>query len=272
MPSVQRILATRIATGARASPRSPLLVGICGAQGSGKTTVSAQIQALLQGDGLKVVVLSIDDLYLTRETRAELGKRVHPLLQTRGVPGTHDVELGLAVIEALGHAGTVSIPEFDKSSDDRVPSTKWRQVDAPVDIIILEGWCVGATPQSESALLTPINDWERTFDPDGAWRRFVNQSLAGRYQRLFSRIDLLILLKSPAFDVVFGWRLEQEQKLRETVEKQGRHAAHVMSDTEVLHFISHYERLTRHILNEMPARADVLVALDTSRQPTVLRL
>jgi len=246
-------------------------VGICGAQGSGKSTLSAELKVLLENDGLKVVVLSIDDLYFTRETRLELASNVHPLLRTRGVPGTHDVELGLAVLDALGRSGTVSIPAFDKSHDDRVPATQWLEVRAPVDVILFEGWCVGATPQSESSLLVPINDWERKFDPQGVWRRFVNESLAGIYQQLFSRIDLLILLKAPAFDVVFGWRLEQEQRLRETLAKRGRHSAHVMSDTEVLHFISHYERLTRHILDEMPSRADILVALDVARQASVVR-
>jgi D-glycerate 3-kinase len=248
-----------------------LFVGICGAQGSGKTTISEAIRVLLEKDGLKVVVLSIDDLYFTRETRAELAETVHPLLRTRGVPGTHDVELGLAVLNALGGVGRVSIPAFDKSRDDRVPTTQWRHIDAPVDVFVLEGWCVGATPESASALLTPMNDWEREFDPDGTWRRFVNDSLAARYQILFSRIDLLILLKAPTFDVVFGWRLEQEKKLREMLAQQGRHSQHVMSDTDLVHFISHYERLTRHIMVEMPSRADILVALDSERRTTIVR-
>jgi D-glycerate 3-kinase len=271
MPSVQEALATHIANRAHSGSAVPFLVGICGAQGSGKTTLSEQIRVLLQDDGLTVVVLSIDDLYFSREVRRELGESVHPLLRTRGVPGTHDVELGLAVVDALGVAGSVSIPAFDKACDDRVPSTQWRQVDAPVDVLILEGWCVGAMPECESALLTPLNQWEREFDPHGIWRRFVNASLAGRYQSLYSRIDLLILLKAPAFDVVFGWRLEQEKKLRETLAQQGRDADHVMSDTEILQFISHYERLTRHILEEMPSRADVLVTLDRERRATIVR-
>jgi D-glycerate 3-kinase len=246
-------------------------VGICGAQGSGKSTLAGELRVLLEDDGLKVVVLSIDDLYLTREMRAELGKSVHPLLRTRGVPGTHDIELGLRVLDALGGAGRVAIPAFDKSRDDRLLPTQWPQIQAPVDIILFEGWCVGAAPEPPSSLLTPMNDWEREFDPEGTWRRFVNAALAGRYQAMFSRIDLLILLEAPAFDVVFGWRLEQEQKLRETLTKQGRDSAHTMSDADVLQFTRHYERLTRHILTEMPARADILVALDRQRKATIVR-
>jgi len=267
--TVQQTLAAHIKNSARTTSHVPLLVGICGAQGSGKTTMSAEIRALLEQDGLRVVVLSIDDLYFTREARRELGERVHPLLRTRGVPGTHDVELGMAVVNALGGTGSVSIPAFDKSRDDCVPTSQWRRVDAPVDILILEGWCVGATPQSDSALFAPISDWEREFDPHGTWRRFVNDSLADRYQLLFSRIDLLILLKAPSFDVVFGWRLEQEHSLRSTLAQRGEYSEHVMSDTAILHFISHYERLTRHILEEMPSRADIVVTLDRERHATV---
>jgi D-glycerate 3-kinase len=269
--TIQHTLAVHIANRAKVSTHAPLLVGICGAQGSGKTTIADEIRVLLKQGGLKVVVLSIDDLYLTREARAELGKTVHPLLRTRGVPGTHDVELGLAFLDALGGVGRVPIPAFDKSRDDRVPATQWRHVDAPVDVVILEGWCVGAIPENASALLTPINDWEREFDPDGTWRRFVNDALAGRYQVLFSRIDLLILLKAPTFDVVFGWRLEQEKKLQETLAQQGQRSEHIMSETDLLHFISHYERLTRHIMVEMPSRADILVALDSKRRSTIVR-
>lgn len=259
-------LAEYIATQATARGAC-LTVGICGSQGSGKTTLAASLQELLKARGLAVAVISIDDLYLPRQQRFALAESVHPLLRTRGVPGTHDVELGLQTLHALTASGSVAIPSFDKSRDDRRPRNAWPTVQAPMDVILLEGWCVGAVPQDPVCLSEPVNALERQSDADGTWRRFVNDSLAGRYQQLFARLDSLILLKAPGFEAVYGWRLEQEQKLREQVEAQGGDPSRVMSDVQVREFISHYERLTRHILDEMPARAEVVVSLDETRQP-----
>lgn len=257
-------LAAHIAAAAR-QRSSSLMVGLCGAQGSGKSTRAAQLQSLLENQRIGTAVISIDDLYLTRPERVTLGGSVHPLLQTRGVPGTHDVALGLRVLDALAAPGIVAIPSFDKSQDDRRPQEEWPKVRAPVKVILLEGWCVGAVPQEAALLIAPVNALERELDADGSWRRYVNDALAGAYRQLFGRLDLLILLKAPSFDVVYGWRLEQEHKLREQVANQGGDAARVMSDQEVLRFISHYERLTRHILSEMPSRADVVVELGSDR-------
>jgi D-glycerate 3-kinase len=259
-------LAERIAAEAR-TRSSCLTVGLCGSQGSGKSTLALALKTLLETRGVTVAVVSIDDLYLTREDRIALSKRVHPLLQTRGVPGTHDVALGLNVLHALAESGAVAIPSFDKSRDDRRPSGQWPTIHAPVQVILLEGWCVGAVAQADALLALPVNALEREFDADGVWRRYVNNSLAGEYQRLFAEIDLLILLKAPGFDVVYEWRLEQEHKLRQQVTLEGGDLSRVMSNLEVKKFISHYERLTRHILAEMPSRADVVVHLDTVRRP-----
>lgn len=244
---------------------STMVVGLCGAQGSGKSTLAAQLQALLEDQQIGTAVISIDDLYLTRAERVALGSNVHPLLQTRGVPGTHDVALGLRVLDALAAPGRVAIPSFDKSSDDRRRQEEWPTVDAPVKVILLEGWCVGAVPQAAALLAAPVNALENELDTDARWRRYVNDALAGAYRGLFGRLDLLILLKAPSFDVVYGWRLEQEHELREQVRYAGGAPARVMSDPEVLAFVSHYERLTRHILAEMPSRADVVVELGSDR-------
>ena len=258
-------LAERIAAKAKTSPC--LMVGLCGSQGSGKSTLALNLKTLLEQRGVTVAVISIDDLYLTRDERDSLSKCVHPLLQTRGVPGTHDIALGLSVLRALREPGVVAIPSFDKSRDDRHPPAKWPMVHAPVQVILLEGWCVGAAPQEDALLSTPVNPLERDRDADGTWRRHVNNSLAGEYQRPFAEIDLLVLLKAPDFDVVYEWRLEQEHKLRQQVMLEGGDLSRVMNDHEVKQFISHYERLTRHILTEMPSRADVVVHLDSTRRP-----
>ena len=100
-----------------------LVVGINGCQGSGKSTLADFLQQFLEYQGLSVASLSIDDLYLTRAQRQQLAKTVHPLLQTRGVPGTHDTAMGIALIDQLRQLSKgeqLRLPRFDKASDDRL--------------------------------------------------------------------------------------------------------------------------------------------------------
>jgi D-glycerate 3-kinase len=242
----------------RAGLDRTLHVGLCGAQGSGKSTAALTVRHLLEARGLRVAALSLDDLYLTRAERLALAGSVHPLLATRGPPGTHDIALGEAVITSLGQPGPTAIPAFDKATDDRRPPHAWPVFEGPADIVLLEGWCVGARPQPAEALARPINALERDEDPTGVWRRYVNDALV-RYQPLFARLDKLILLKAPSFAVVERWRGEQEAKLRAAGQGQG-----VMTEAEVARFVQHYERLTRAILAE--GRADALVELDEHRE------
>ncbi len=239
------------------------VLGLCGAQGSGKSTLAQGLQARMRARGVASAILSIDDLYLTKAEREGLAQDVHPLLRTRGVPGTHDVALGLRVLDALAAGRAACLPRFDKAVDDRLPEAAWPE--AGLRLLILEGWCVGARAQEAGALVAPVNALERDEDGDGRWRRFVNDALAGDYQALFGRIDALALLAAPGFDVVQGWRTQQEAELR------GGGGSAVMNDAQVARFIQHYERLTRHILDEMPARADLVVALDAQRGVTAVR-
>lgn len=248
-----------------------LVVGLCGAQGSGKSTAAAALVQLLATEQLPAVALSIDDFYLPRATRAELAQQVHPLLATRGVPGTHDVELALATIEQLALAEEVLLPSFDKGRDDRRPRREWRSVTGPLRAVILEGWCVGAVPQPARQLDPPLNALERDEDPKGIWRRHVNDALSGPYRALFDRLSPLVLLQAPSFDVVQGWRSEQEHKLRERLLRAGTDTSHLMDDAAIARFIAHYERVTRHILAEMPARADHLVRLSATRTAQWIR-
>lgn len=244
----------------------PFVAGICGAQGSGKSWLVAGLAERLRAEELRVCVISLDDLYLTRAQRAELARTVHPLFAVRGVPGTHDVALGIELIEALGKQGEVAIPAFDKAQDDRVAPAEWPRTATPVDIILFEGWCVGAIPQPEGALAVPVNGLEASEDPDGSWRAAVNAALGGPYRDLFARLDTLILLKAPSFDVVARWRGEQEATLRAELTNACRSTAGLMDAPAIHRFISHYERLTRHILEEMPNRADLVIELDESRE------
>lgn len=244
--------------------QGPLIVGINGAQGSGKTTLCTVLAMILQqAYGLRVVEFSIDDLYLTHADRMALSRSIHPLLQTRGVPGTHDVALGMKLLDDLSvqEVGQqVAIPSFDKSVDDRKPDKEWKTATTPVDIILFEGWCVAARPEDAAMLDLPVNTLEEHEDTDARWRSYVNQCLQGDYARLFRRLDLLIMLKVPDFECVYKWRGLQERKLATTSPQQ--ESSRIMDEKSLQRFIMHYERLTRHMLREMPQRADILLELD----------
>ncbi len=281
-PYYAQLLADVLALRERRSGQAPV-VGICGAQGSGKTLLARVLrEALQRGAGLAVAVLSLDDLYLPSHERVRLAAQVHPLLRTRGVPGTHDVRLGVQVIEQLRRAppgALTRLPRFDKLVDEPRPAAQWETFTGKADVVLFEGWCVGAQPQLPAALSQPVNELERELDADSRWRGYVNAQLQGPYRELFALLDRLVMLRAPGFDVVFRWRREQEHKLaaRAAIVEPpptGRAGAaagvaglpHVMSDAELGRFIMHYERLSRHILEEMPSRADVLVTLDAQRR------
>lgn len=244
----------------------PLILGICGSQGSGKSTLA---RGLVERLGVRAAVLSLDDLYLGKAARAKLARDVHPLLATRGVPLTHDVALGCAILDAVKAGPPVRLPRFDKASDEPLPEAQWDAVDAQLDLLIFEGWCVGAAAQPDADLTVPVNDLERTDDPDARWRRAVNAALAGPYQALFARIERLVLLAAPGFEVVRGWRTQQESELRAVLAAHGRDPALAMTDVQIARFIQHYERITRAILAEMPARADLTLRLDPDREVIV---
>lgn len=249
------------------SANRPLIIGVSGCQGSGKTTLADYLSESLNERGLSCVAISIDDFYLTLQQRQQLAEETHPLLLTRGVPGTHDLPLALSTLnDLINKNGVVTVPRFDKSQDDRYPKSKWSVIEAPVDIVILEGWCVGVKAQKEYDLIQPINKLESLEDKNGEWRHFVNHQLETSYAQLWSIIDQLIMLKAPSFDSVYQWRLEQEHKLSQahSIPEQDTHK--IMTPKQIKRFIQHYERLTRYSLSDLAGHCHHVLELNMQRQ------
>lgn len=248
--------------------KKPFLVGLNGAQGSGKSTLADFLHDYLtQQHRLSVVVLSLDDFYLNQSERMALSIKTHPLFKTRGVPGTHDTALIEKTLNRLGEYGTVSIPRFNKATDNPFAVIDWPIVNAPVDVVIFEGWCWGATPQSDKALQDSINELETEHDGLGVWRDYVNTKLQNEYTPLQQRMDYWVMLGAPDFECVLNWRIEQEHKLLDTLGETDAKSG-IMDDSQIAYFIAHFERLTRHILSTLPETVDCYYQLDENRAIT----
>ncbi len=245
----------------RALPRPVPVWGLSALQGTGKSTLAAQLAQAAQAAGLRTAVLSLDDFYLTRAARQALAQQVHPLLQTRGPPGTHDLPLAQATLDALRAGQAVKLPRFDKLADDRAPESQWPVLDAPAQLVIFEGWCLGTPAQAPEELVIPLNALERDEDPDGSWRRFCNAALARDYPALWQTCDALWFLQPPGFEHVVTWRWQAEQQLQ---------AAHPdrtsMTRPQMERFVQHYERISRQALRTLPTLADHVVRVDAQRR------
>ena len=247
-----------VLAGARAAGK---VFAIAGLQGTGKSTLSLQLAALGRELGLVVVPLSIDDFYLGKAARLALGRDVHPLCATRGVPGTHDVPLACEVIDALAQGRPTPLPRFDKIDDDRLPESQWPRVEH-ADLVVLEGWFLKVPPEPGAELADPLNRLEREEDPDGTWRRWSNDCLARHYPALWERLPHLLFLQGPGFDIVPQWRWQQEQTLQ--AQHPGRNA---MTHPQVAHFVQFFERVSRQAMKTLPAIADRTIRLDHERRP-----
>lgn len=251
---VARVLADARRDGVR-------VYGLSGLQGSGKSTLAAQLAAAGDAAGLRVAALSLDDFYLDRPAREGLARRIHPLLRTRGPPGTHDLPLALATLDALRAGRPARLPRFDKLGDRRRAERDWPGP-ATADLVVLEGWCLGVPAEAPAALAAPLNPLERDEDPDGRWRRWCNAALARDYPALWARIDRLLFLQPPGFGVVPEWRWQQERAAPGAAGNRRR-----MDRGAVARFVQHYERVSRQALRTLPAIADVVVPLDADRRP-----
>jgi D-glycerate 3-kinase len=236
------------------------IIGLAGGQGTGKSTISNILKIILkEAYELETVIFSIDDFYKTLKERNLIAKKISPLFITRGVPGTHDIKMLYNCIKNLkkNNFRKFAIPKFDKSTDDRLPKIKWQKVKKKPNIVIFEGWCVGAKAQKNKDLIIPLNKLEKQDDYKKIWRQKVNLELKKNYKRIFDLIDKLIFLKVPNFKYVFKWRLLQEKKLRIT--SKGNKT---MTDKQVKRFIMYYERLTKHMLKVLPKTAETVINID----------
>jgi D-glycerate 3-kinase len=240
--------------------RGARVYGIAGLQGAGKSTLAAQVTMLARERGLRVATLSIDDVYLGRRERQRLARDVHPLLATRGPPGTHDLALACDTLDTLRAGSAVRLPRFDKAVDRRLPPSRWRMV-RQVDLVLFDGWCLKVPAETSAQLRDPVNPLERDEDPDGIWRRWCNERLGRDYPALWTRLDRLLWLQPPDFAPVARWRWQQEQAMR------GAHSGRVgMTRTEVGRFVQHFERVSRQALRTLPGIADRTMMLDERRR------
>ena len=240
------------------------IIALTGAQGSGKSTISNILKIILKENfNLNTVIFSVDDFYKTLKERETMSKKVSSLFLTRGVPGTHDTKSLLRCLIKLKNLKfkKLEIPKFDKSTDNRMSKNKWQKISKKPDIVIFEGWCVGALPQKKKDLLVPVNTLEKKKDKKKIWRNKVNKEIEHKYKKIFKLIDKTIFLRVPSFKHVYKWRLLQEKKLRIT--SKGKKT---MTDKQIKKFIMFYERLTKHMLKTLPLKADSVLTIDNEHK------
>jgi D-glycerate 3-kinase len=251
----------------KAENKRPYFVGLAGGQGTGKTTISALIRIILtKYFRLNVFRISIDDFYKTRKERINLSKRVHPMLLTRGVPGTHDVNMMLNFFKNSKSKKfkRSKLPTFNKAIDDRYNKKKWYDLKKKPDVIIFEGWCVGAKSEKNTSLKKTINSMEKIKDQKQIWRKYVNDQLKSKYKKLYSQLNCLVYLKAKNFSLLQKWRLKQERKLWLNSKKKSN--LKIMSRGDVLNFMQTYQRITQNMFRYMPKYATVILNLNTNHQ------
>ena len=251
----------------KANKKKPYFVGLAGGQGTGKTTISSLIRIILtKYFKLNVFRISIDDFYKTRKERINLSKRVHPMLLTRGVPGTHDIDMMLNFFRKSKSKKfkRLKLPTFNKAIDDRFSKKRWYDLKKRPDVVIFEGWCVGAKAEKNINLKKTINLMEKAKDQKLIWRKYVNDQLKTKYKNLYSQLNCLIYLKAKNFSLLQKWRLKQERKLRLKSEKNSN--TKIMSKEDVLSFMQTYQRITQNMFKNTPKYASIIFNLNNNHQ------
>jgi len=251
----------------KADKKRPYFVGLAGGQGTGKTTTSSLLRIILiKYFRLKVFRISIDDFYKTRKERIRLSKRIHPMLLTRGVPGTHDIGMMLSFFKKVKRKQfkRLKLPTFNKAIDDRFSKKHWYDLKNKPDVIIFEGWCVGAKSEKNNTLKRTINSMERLKDRKQIWRKYVNQQLKSKYNNLYSQLNCLIYLKAKNFNLLQKWRLKQERKL--LVKSKKNLKSKIMNKKDVLNFMQTYQRITQNMFKNTPKYASIIINLNSNHQ------
>ena len=251
----------------KANIKKPYFVGLAGGQGTGKTTTSSLIKIILSKYfKLNVFRISIDDFYKTRKERISLSKRVHPMLLTRGVPGTHDINMMLNFFKKSKSKKfkRLKLPIFNKAIDDRFSKKHWYDLKKKPDVIIFEGWCVGAKSEKNDTLKKAINSMEKTKDQKQIWRKYVNDQLKSKYKKFYSQLNCLIYLKAKDFSLLQKWRLKQERKL--WLKNKKNLNTKIMSKDNVLTFMQTYQRVTQNMFKYTPKYASVIINLNSNHQ------
>ena len=251
----------------KADNKKPYFVGLAGGQGTGKTTISSIIKIILEKYfKFKVFKISIDDFYKTRKERYRLSKKIHQMLMTRGVPGTHDIKIMLDFFRQakIKNFRKIKIPKFNKAIDDRFPKKNWYNIKQRPDVIIFEGWCVGARSENSNTLKKAINSLERVNDKKLIWRKYVNNQLKTSYKKLYSQLNCLIYLKAKNFSLLQTWRMKQENKLWLKTKKKSNHK--IMNKGDVINFMQTYQRITQSMFKQMPKFASIILNLDSNHQ------
>ena len=232
-----------------------------GSQGIGKSSFIYIIsKAIEKFYNKKILLLSIDNYYLSKNKRLYLSKKIHPLLITRGVPGTHNIKKLVKNVKQFNQDKyPITIPLFDKLIDDKLKSSK--TIKTKCDILFLEGWCCGSSEIPKKFLYTNINNLEKINDPNNQWRDFYNKKLKIEYKKLFKLFDELIFLKTSSFDNVYKWRLKQEKTNQSKNKKLRR-----MSANEIKIFVQHYEKITKWMIKDLNKKAQIVIKFEKNHK------
>ena len=233
---------------------------LSGSQGSGKSTLAKLLKLVIEKYyKKKVMLLSIDDYYLCKNQRLKLSKKIHPLLLTRGVPGTHDIKaLKYHINQFQNQNFPISTPIFNKLKDD---ISKKRKVIHNAQILLLEGWCCGSVPIANKYLFKNINSLENTYDKNTNWRKYYNSLLSNEYKSVFSLFEKKIYIKAPSFKYILKWRYAQEKR-----NASNSNNKNIMNKAKLKEFIQHYEKLTKWMMLTMPNQADILIKINSNQK------
>ena len=188
------------------------------------------------------------------------------MLLTRGVPGTHDINMMLNFFKKVKNKNfkRLRLPSFNKAVDDRFSKKKWYDLKNKPDVIIFEGWCVGAKSEKNNTLKRTLNPMEKAKDQKLIWRKYVNQQLKTKYKNLYSQLNCLIFLKAKNFSLLQKWRLKQERKL--WINSKRKLNLKIMSKGDVINFMQTYQRITQNMFRNMPKYSSIIINLNSNHQ------